>query len=156
MIWVTPHSLQCPNKPQRNGPSLIPDPQAASLLEAGEFPAQEGQAGGLGTDKLKHNVNAKKKKISKCMDYKRKWEKRLIPYSVRGKSTVKFCLGCSGEKRTLTPKGKKKNPISTTWQLLYLEMSFENATCHNESVFLFTSGSYLCTFLEEQLDRQQM
>lgn len=58
----SPHSLQCPNKPQRNRPSLIPAPQAASLLEAGEFPAQGGQAGGLGTDKLKH-INFEKKKI---------------------------------------------------------------------------------------------
>lgn len=80
------------------------------------------------------------------MDYKRKEEKRIIPYSVRGKSTVKFCCGCLGEKRTLTPKGKKK-PQPSAWQLLYLEMSFENVTCHNESVLLLTSGSYLCTFL---------
>lgn len=80
------------------------------------------------------------------MYYKRKGEKRIIPYSVRGKSAVKFCSGCLGKKRTLTPKGKK-NPKPTTWQLLYLEMSFENVTCHNESVLLFTSGSYLCTFL---------
>lgn len=42
------------------------------------------------------------------MYYKREGEKRIIPYSVRGKSAVKFCSGCLGKKRTLTPKGKKK------------------------------------------------
>lgn len=44
------------------------------------------------------------------MYYKRKGEKRIIPYSVRGKSAVLFYSGCLGKKRTLTPKGKKKNP----------------------------------------------
>lgn len=86
----SPHSLQCPNKPQRYGLSLIPDPQAASLLETGEFPAQEGQAGGLGTEKLKHDLNSDQKKGLKHMDYKRKGEKMVIPYSVRGKSALRF------------------------------------------------------------------